>query len=164
VQSLHIVNKFHLNVQMAAEGGQTSIRVKVCGKEEVLNMTVAAGETMEDLARQVGLPACCCALHCVTFCRLKSSVAACCSQVRKSQDWDVQQHMRFISSGQELFMDDSASKALGSVLHCIASQSPAQKFLPPKTGHGQKGVQHSAAVDWVSNFACAFALELCLVR
>lgn len=59
--------------------------------------------------------------------------------------------MRFISSGQELFLDDSVSKALGSVLHCIQSICPAQKFSP-KTGigHGQKGVQHSSAVDWVS--------------
>jgi hypothetical protein len=147
---------------MASDGGQTSIRVKVCGKEEVLNMTVDAAETMADLAQQVSLLSCY-ALHCVTSCYLKSSFASYCSQVRKSQDWDVQQHMRFISSGRELFMDDSVSKALGSVLHCIASQSPAQKFLPPKAGHGQKGVQHSAAVDWVSHFACAFALELSLV-
>lgn len=74
-----------------------------------------------------------------------------CLQVRKSQGWDVQQHMRFISGGQELFLDDSVSKALGSVLHCIASQVPAQK-VTTKAGHGQgqKGAQHSAAVDWVS--------------
>lgn len=45
-------------------------------------------------------------------------------------------------------MDDSASKALGSVLHCIASQSPAHKFPAPKAGNGQKGVQ-GPAVDWV---------------
>ena len=63
-------------------------------------------------------------------------------QVRKAQQWDAQQHMRFISAGQELFMDDSVSKAFGSVLHCRASQSPAHKFPAPKTGHGQKGPQH----------------------
>jgi hypothetical protein len=73
------------------------------------------------------------------------------SQVRKSQEWPAQQHVRFISAGQELFLDDAVSKALGSVLHCIASQGPAVKLTTAgKTGHGQKGVQQSPAADWVS--------------
>jgi hypothetical protein len=83
-------------------------------------------------------------------------------QVRKEQNWSEDQPMRFISSGQELFLEDSVSKALGSVLHCIQSICPAQKFSPKTgVGHGHKGVQHSSAVDWVSGKAPCTAASTC---
>lgn len=85
--------------------------------------------------------------HCPAA-QLSSNICFALMQVRKVQEWDVEQHMRFISSGQELFMDDSVSRAAGSVVHCIASQCPAQKFPAPKSGNAQKGT-HSPAVDWV---------------
>lgn len=98
------------------------LRVKVGGREEVLVLQVHPSDTMQDVAQQV----------------------------RKSQEWPAQQHVRFISSGQELFLDDSVAKALGSVLHCIASQGPAVKLATTgKTCHGQKGVQQSPASDWL---------------
>lgn len=53
-----------VTLNMAADGGHTCVRVKVCGKEEVLSMTVDThSDRMEDLARQVSLPTCCCALQ-----------------------------------------------------------------------------------------------------
>lgn len=137
---------------MATDDGSVPLRVKVGGREEVVVLQVHPSDTMHDVAQQVRQAdnTCCCNVPSVSvFLGLISLHAF--SQVRKSQEWPAQQHVRFISAGQELFLDDSVSKALGSVLHCISSQGPAVKLATAgKTCHGQKGVQQSPAADWVS--------------
>lgn len=155
---------------MATLEGRQALRVRV-GETPMLTVDVNAKEdTMESVARQVRVDSwpdhpksSSNHLHfTLTGCIHPFTVGL--LQVRKVQGWEQQQHMRFISAGQELFMDDSVSKALGSVLHCIASQSPAHKFPAPKAGHGQKGTQHSPAVDWVRSNCLCVSLSLCVLR
>lgn len=74
-------------------------------------------------------------------------------QVREKQGWSDSQHVRFICGGQEMYMQDSVSRASGSVLHCIASDA-AHRFTSVKQAGHKASDQQTAAVDWVSDSFC----------
>jgi hypothetical protein len=69
-------------------------------------------------------------------------------QVRSARGWDEQQNVRFICSGQEMYMQDSVSRACCSVLHCIASDT-ASRYSSARQA-GCKSDAQEQAVDWVS--------------
>lgn len=68
-------------------------------------------------------------------------------QVRSARGWEEQQNVRFICSGQEMYMQDSVSRACCSVLHCIASDT-ASRYTSARQA-GCKADAQVQAVDWL---------------
>ncbi|KAF6263480.1 hypothetical protein COO60DRAFT_1489890 [Scenedesmus sp. NREL 46B-D3] len=68
-------------------------------------------------------------------------------KVRSARGWDNQQNVRFICSGQEMYMQDSVSRACCSVLHCIASDAASRHSCARQAG--LKSDAHAQSVDWL---------------
>eukprot|EP00882_Tetradesmus_deserticola_P002365 GHRQ01002523.1.p1 GENE.GHRQ01002523.1~~GHRQ01002523.1.p1 ORF type:complete len:242 (+),score=80.43 GHRQ01002523.1:222-947(+) len=68
-------------------------------------------------------------------------------KVCAAKGWGNQQHVRFICSGQEMYMQDSVSRACCSVLHCIATDTASRYSCAKQAGY-KSGAQ-AQAVDWL---------------
>lgn len=99
--------------------GSGELRVKFSDESEQ-TVAVAPEDTFEDVARRV----------------------------RSSKGWSDTQNVRFICSGQEMYMQDSVSRASGCVLHCIATDM-AHRYTSAKQAYKASEQQHAPAVDWL---------------